>query len=80
VQLVKLGGDGVDVVERIGTMRVARELRDLPGREIGEDADRELAALGLQAADLIVDVDLGVRAAIGCSKSKNATAMGARLP
>jgi hypothetical protein len=43
-------------------MWVARELRYLPGREIGEDADRELAALGLQAADLIVDVDLGVRA------------------
>ena len=47
VQLVKLAADGVDVVKRVGAVRVARKLRDLPGREIGEDAHRELPALRL---------------------------------
>ena len=40
---------------------MARELRDLPGREIREDALRELLALGLQPRDLFLDVDRGAR-------------------
>ena len=57
---MKSAQHGVDVIERVGTVRVAGELRDLPGREVGEDAHGELAALRLQAADLVVQVDLGL--------------------
>src|SRR5256885_5624958 len=31
LQFVELAADGVDVIERVGPVRVARELRDLPG-------------------------------------------------
>ncbi len=41
-------------------MRMPCELGDLPRGEIGENAGRELAALGLQPVDLILDVDLGL--------------------
>ena len=61
VQFVELAADGVDVIKRVGPVRVARELGDLPGRETGEDAHRELPALGLQPADLVLDVDFAVR-------------------
>src|SRR5256885_16017498 len=61
LQFVELAADGVDVIERVGPVRVARELRDLPGCEIGEDAHRELPALRLQPADLVLDVDFGFR-------------------
>ena len=45
VQLVEVLEDEPGVVERVGTLRMTRELRDLPGREIREDALRELLAL-----------------------------------
>ena len=46
-----------DVVERVRPLRMARELRDLPGRQVREDRARELLALGAQLADLLLDVD-----------------------
>src|SRR5207302_1367433 len=61
VQLVELAADRVQVVERVRPLRMARELRDLPRREAREDAGGELAALRLQPADLLLNVDLGVR-------------------
>ncbi len=62
MQLVELVADGVGVIERVRPLRMARELRDLPGREVREDARRELPALGLQARDLVLDVDFRVGA------------------
>src|SRR6266513_3758050 len=62
VQLVELAADRGDVVERVGTVGMARELRDLPGSEAGKDAHRQLPALGLQPPDLILDVEFGIRA------------------
>ena len=45
------------VVERVGTLRMARDLRDLPRRELAVDVLGErLAALG-EALDLVGDVD-----------------------
>ena len=61
VQLVEVLEDEAGVVERVGTLRMARELRDLPGREIREDVLRELLALRLQPRDLFLDVDRGAR-------------------
>ena len=60
MQLGEIRADHVDVVERIGPARMARELRDLPGRQRREDGGGELPALLLQARDLLGDVDLGV--------------------
>ena len=40
---------------------MARELRDLPRRQVGEDALRQLPALGLQPSDLVLQVYLGFR-------------------
>ena len=57
VQFVKSVKIIADVVERVGPLRVARQLGDLPGREIGEDRRGQLPALGLQSADLLLDVD-----------------------
>jgi len=61
MQLAELAADGIHVVERVGAVRMARELRDLPGSEVGEDARGQLTALRLQTRDLVLDVDLGVR-------------------
>src|SRR6185437_13128310 len=58
--LGELSADRGDVIQRVGTAGMACELSDLPGRETGEDAGRELPALRLQARDLLLDVDLGV--------------------
>ena len=61
MQLVEVLEDEPGVVERVGALRMPRELGDLPGREIREDALRELLALGLQPRDLFLDVDRGAR-------------------
>src|SRR6185312_1925771 len=55
------GADGADVVECVGAVRMACELRDLPRREARENARGELPALRLQASDFLLDVDLGLR-------------------
>src|SRR6185369_4279337 len=61
MQLVEVAEDRLDIIQRVGTVWMAGELGDLPGRETGKDAGRELPALRLQPVDLILDVDLGLR-------------------
>ena len=61
MQLVEVLEDEAGVVERVRALRVTRQLRDLPGRQVREDALRELLALGLQPRDLFLDVDRGAR-------------------
>ena len=60
VQFLKIRDDARNVVGRIGPHRVPRDLGNLPGRQLGEDALRERFALALQPGDLLVDIDLGV--------------------
>ena len=60
VQFLELVEDRNRVIERVWALRVARELRDLPRRQVGENAVGERAALGPQSRDLLADVDLGV--------------------
>src|SRR6185312_5915982 len=60
MQLTEVRTDGSDVIQRVGTTRMARELGDLPGSEARENAGRELPALRLQARDLLLDVHLGI--------------------
>ena len=57
VQFVEVGEDLVHVVHRVWTLRVARDLRNLPWRELGVDVFGQLLALLGQAVDLFRDVD-----------------------
>src|SRR5207249_4330394 len=57
VQLLEVGVDLADVVERVGPLRVARDLRHLPGREARIDVAGELQALLAEPVDLFGDVD-----------------------
>ena len=61
VQFVELVTERRGVVERVGSLRMARQLRDLPRREVREDARGERAALGPQPRDLLADVHFLVR-------------------
>ena len=45
----------VDVVEQVRPIRVARELSDLPSREVGEDLLADLPDLPFQLPDLFLD-------------------------
>ena len=81
-----------DVVERVGPLRMARELRDLPGRQIREDAAASAARSWPAAARslrwmLSSESSRGTcfsssifasSSAIGCSKSRKFTAIGPR--
>ncbi|MNC85118.1 hypothetical protein D3C83_06970 [compost metagenome] len=60
VQLLEAGEEIVDVVERVGPLRVARHQRDLPGGELAVDFLRQRLALLLQARDLLGDVHRGI--------------------
>ena len=62
VQLLEIGEALVDVVERVGPLRVASELGDLPRGQVREDAARQRLALVAKARDLLADVELGVLA------------------
>ena len=57
VQLLEVGEDLVDVVERVRPLRMARDLRHLPGRQAGVDVLGELQALLAEPVDLFGDVD-----------------------
>ena len=52
MQFLELGEDLVDVVQRVRPLRMARDLRHLPGRQVGVDVARELLALLAEALDL----------------------------
>jgi hypothetical protein len=57
VQLLVVGEDLGDVVERVGPLRMARDLRHLPRRQAGIDVLGEEQALLAQPVDLLGDVD-----------------------
>jgi len=57
VHLLEIRAHGLDVVEGVGALRVARDLGDLPGGELAVDVLGELAALLRQPLDLLRDVD-----------------------
>src|SRR3990167_3256625 len=57
VQLLPVGEDLGDVVQRVRPLRMARDLRHLPGRQVRVDVLGELLALFVEAADLFGDVD-----------------------
>ena len=60
VQFVELVEQAPRIVQQVGPLGVARELRDLPGGEAGEDRLGQRPALLLQPLDLLLDVDLVV--------------------
>ena len=51
VQFHKIGEDFVDVVQRVGTLGVAGDLGDLPGREVAVNVFGELLAFLGQLVD-----------------------------
>ena len=57
MQLVEIGEQLVDIVQRVRALGVARDLRDLPRAEAGVDVLGELQALLAQPFDLVGDVD-----------------------
>ena len=59
VQFLEVGEDLVDVVQRVGALRMAGDLRHLPGRQVRVDVLGELHALAGQPFDLVGDVDCG---------------------
>ena len=48
------------VIERVRPLRMARDLRDLPRRQLGVDFLGQLLAFFLQARDLLGDVERGI--------------------
>ena len=62
VQLVEIGHDVIDVVERIGTQGMARDLADLPGRQVGVDLFGQAQTLLPQRLDFLVDIEFVVAA------------------
>src|SRR6184192_1223696 len=59
VQLAKVAEQRIDVIERVGPLRMTRDLRDLPGRQLAVDFPGELLALLGKARDLVGNVDRG---------------------
>jgi len=57
VQLLEAREHHADEVERVGALRMARDLRDLPGRELRVDVARQRLALLGEPLDLLRDVD-----------------------
>ena len=55
VEFVKVREDRLDVVERIGAVRVAGHLRNLPGREVGVHLFEHFARLRLELIDFARD-------------------------
>ena len=60
MQLFEIGKQVLDIIQRIGTLRVARNLRNLPRRELGVNILGQRLALLLQSADLIRDIKCGI--------------------
>ena len=57
VQFLEAGEDPRHIVQGVGSLGMAGELRDLPGGQRGEGALGEGATLGLEALDFLADVD-----------------------
>ncbi len=64
MQFFEIGKNAFDVVQGVGTHRMARHLCDLPGAEIAEYGLGERAALALQLADFFAEIDFAVIADI----------------
>ena len=62
MQLFEVGEQGLDVIERIGPLRMPGQLGDLPSRQIGKDLLGQRLAFGLEPGDLFREID---RRAIG---------------
>ena len=60
MEFLEIREDLLDVIGKIGSERVTRELRDLPGSQAGKNRLGERTALLLQFGDLVPDVDLVV--------------------
>ena len=63
VQLLPLLEQVVDVLERVGPVRMARELDLLPRRQIGEELTGEATSLLFQAAELGLELAIALREA-----------------
>jgi hypothetical protein len=60
MQLLELAEQGLDVVQGIGPLRMARHLGNLPGLELAVDLLGEGGALLAQALDFLGDVECRV--------------------
>ena len=56
VQLLKIGAQRIDVVLGVGALRMARDLRDLRGGELGEDGFGQISGFFLQTFDFIGNI------------------------
>ena len=82
VKFGEVGDDPFDVVQRIGTPRMAREQNPLPGRQVGVELCLLLLNLLLEPLDLVLSRRLprappsaSPRSASGCSKSSQPSAI-----
>ena len=57
VQLLEIGAQRGNIVESVGTLRVARNLRNLRGREFAENGFGQIAAFFLQTGDFVGNID-----------------------
>ena len=60
MQFVKIGEKFAHIVERVRTLRMTRDLRNLPGRQIRVEILRELLALLGQPIDFFRNIDSGI--------------------
>ena len=57
MQFFEVSENALDVVECVRPLRVARELRDLPRRQVGENGFGDGLALGFEPRDFLGDID-----------------------
>ncbi len=57
VQLLEIGKQVFDIIERIGSLRMTRYLRDLPGRELGIHIFGQRLAFLRQLLNFIRDIE-----------------------
>ena len=62
VELLEIRKQPLNIVVRVRALRMSRQLRDLPGTELGEYRLRELVAFVLKIFDFLADIEIGVRA------------------
>jgi hypothetical protein len=60
VQLMEFRKQRANIVERIGTLGMTGQLRDLPLRQIRENARRQRSAFGAETGNFFADIDLGI--------------------
>jgi hypothetical protein len=60
MQFLKIRRDQFEVILGVGSHRMTRNLRDLPGTELGENALGQRLAFTTQPSHLFVNVDFGI--------------------